>query len=109
MMILALVLLATLEDGDASVRAARAQFNAAIVERDAAAIGRLLAPGYHIVTGRSDQSHGASAEQEKWKERFAADPTVSYRRTPREIRVNEVWGLAEESGDWVGSLSLIHI
>ncbi len=103
MMILALALLANLEDGDASVRAARARHNEAIVKRDAAAIGRLLAPGYHIVTGRSDQSHGAASEQEKWKERFAADPTVSYRRTPREIRVNELWGLAEESGDWVGS------
>ena len=103
MMILALALLGSLEGGDVSVRAARATFNAAIVERDAAAIGRLLAPGYHIVTGRSDQSHGAASEQEKWKERFADDSTVSYVRTPREIRVNEAWGLAEESGDWAGS------
>ncbi len=103
MMFLALALLTNLEDGDAPIRAARARYNEAIVKRDAAAIGRLLAPGYHIVTGRSDQSHGASLEQEKWKERFAADPTVTYLRTPREIRVNEVWGLAEESGDWAGS------
>ena len=69
MTILALALLAVLEGGDREVRDARARFNAAIVERDAAAIGRLLAPGYHIVTGRSDHSHGASAEQAKWKDR----------------------------------------
>lgn len=106
MTILALALLAVLEGGDREVRDARARFNAAIVERDAAAIGRLLAPGYHIVTGRSDHSHGASAEQAKWKERFAADPTVSYLRTPREVRVNEAWGLAEELGDWAGSYAI---
>lgn len=102
-MILALTLLASLEGGDAPVRAARAEYNAAILKRDAAAIGRLLAPGYHVVTGRSDQRHGASSAQEQWKERFAADPTVTYIRKPSQIRVNEVWGLAEESGDWAGS------
>jgi 7,8-dihydropterin-6-yl-methyl-4-(beta-D-ribofuranosyl)aminobenzene 5'-phosphate synthase len=102
-MILALALLANLESGDAAVRAAREVFNRAIVERDAAAIGRLLAPGYHIVTGRSDQNHGATSEQERWQATFARDPVVTYRRTPREIRVNEAWGLAEESGDWLGS------
>ncbi len=102
-MILTLALVASLEGGDAPVRAARTEYNAAILKRDAAAIGRLLAPGYHVVTGRSDQRHGASSQQEQWKERFAADPTVNYLRTPREIRVNEVWGLAEESGDWAGS------
>lgn len=102
-MLLPLVLAATLVSGDTAVRAAREEFNAAIGRRDVEAIGRLLAPGYHIVTGRSDQSHGAIAEREKWASRFAADPTVTYRRTPREVRVNEAWGLAEETGDWEGS------
>ena len=105
-MILALALAATLVQGDAAVRAARDEFNAAIARHDAEAIGRLLAPGYHIVTGRSDQSHGAGTEREKWAARFAADPTVTYRRTPREVRANEAWGLAEETGDWAGSYTM---
>ncbi|HQZ19214.1 MAG TPA: DUF4440 domain-containing protein, partial [Vicinamibacteria bacterium] len=104
-MLLALLLAATLVSGDTAVRAAREEFNQAIERRDAEAIGRLLAPGYHIVTGRSDQSYGAVAEREKWAARFAADPTVTYRRTPRDVRVNEAWGLAEETGDWAGSYS----
>ena len=102
-MIVALVLVAALAGEDAVIRAARGEFNAAIVRRDPEAIARLLAPGYHIVSGRSDQSHGVETEREKWAKRFAADPTVTYRRTTREIRVNEAWGLAEEAGDWTGS------
>jgi len=102
-MLLALALAAALVSSDAAVRSAREEFNAAIARKDAEAIGRLLAPGYHIVTGRSDQSHGASVERERWAARFAADPTVSYRRATREVRVNEAWGLAEETGDWTGS------
>jgi 7,8-dihydropterin-6-yl-methyl-4-(beta-D-ribofuranosyl)aminobenzene 5'-phosphate synthase len=101
--VLVLALAATLVSGEAAVRAAREEFNAAIARHDAPAIARLLAPGYHIVTGRSDQSHGAGSEGEKWAARFAADPTVTYRRTPREVRVNEGWGLAAETGDWAGS------
>lgn len=102
-MIATLLILSALAGGETAVRAAREEFNAAIVRRDGEAISRLLAPGYHIVTGRSDQSHGVEAQRESWAARFAADPTVSYRRTPREVRVNEGWGLAEETGDWVGS------
>lgn len=104
-MIAALLLTAALASGEEAVRAAREEFNAAIARRDAAAIGRLLAPGYHIVTGRSDQSHGARVEAERWAARFAADPDVAYRRSPREVRVNEAWGLAEEAGDWTGSFT----
>ena len=103
------VALAVSVDAEAAIRAARAEFNAAIARKDATAIATVLAPTYHVVTGRSDQSHGAQAEREKWSSRFAADPTVSYVRTTRAVRVNESWGLAEETGDWKGSLSLIHI
>ncbi|MBX7184654.1 MAG: MBL fold metallo-hydrolase [Vicinamibacteria bacterium] len=104
-MITALLLAGALASGDEGVRAAREEFNAAIARRDAVAIGRLLAPGYHIVTGRSDQSHGARVEAERWAARFASDPAVAYRRSPREVRVNEAWGLAEETGDWTGSFT----
>src|SRR5512133_452574 len=85
------------------IRQARERFNIAIENKDVAAIRSLLAPEYHIVTGRSEQSHGADKEAERWTARFQADPSMTYRRTPREITINEDWGLAEELGNWRGS------
>lgn len=86
-----------------SIRLARERFNRAIAEKDAAAIKSFLAPTYHIVTGRSAQNHGADEEAKRWAEVFRQDPTAIYVRTPREIRVNEAWGLAEELGNWKGN------
>lgn len=85
------------------VRAARERFNKAIADRDIDTIHSLLAPSYHIVTGRSEQSHGADQEARRWRDRFRTDPTVMYRRTPREVTINEDWGLAEELGNWRGT------
>jgi ketosteroid isomerase-like protein len=86
-----------------TIRAARERFNAAIENRDVEAIRSLLAPEYHIVTGRNEQSHGADPEAQRWADRFRADPSVLYRRTPREVTINEDWGLAEELGNWRGT------
>ena len=88
------------------IRAARETFNRAIAEKDALAIRTLLAPSYHIVTGRSDQNHGADEEQKRWADTFRTDPTALYRRTPREITANEAWGIAEELGNWQGEYTL---
>ncbi|MEP6894904.1 MAG: nuclear transport factor 2 family protein [Chloroflexota bacterium] len=85
------------------IRSARERFNMAIADKDVATIRTLLAPSYHIVTGRSAQNHGADEEAARWAEVFSADPTAIYRRTPREITINEDWGLAEELGNWEGS------
>lgn len=85
------------------IRLARERFNRAIAEKDAAAIKSFLAPTYHIVTGRSAQNHGEDEEAKRWAEVFRQDPTAIYVRTPREIRVNEAWGLAEELGNWKGN------
>ena len=92
------------ESSDA-IRAMRERFNEAIAQHDVETIGTLFAPEYHIVTGRSDQFHGANEEPLRWVDVFAKDPAVIYRRTPREVRVNELWGLAEELGDWFGRYS----
>jgi ketosteroid isomerase-like protein len=89
-----------------AIRAARERFNEAIAKHDAASIGKFLAPGYHIVTGRSDQYHGAEEESLRWAQVFESDPSVVYVRTPREVHVNEAWGLAEELGNWNGSYTL---
>ena len=86
-----------------TIREARERFNIAIENRDVAAIRALLAPEYHIVTGRSEQSHGAGREALRWEERFRTDPTVTYHRTTREVTINEDWGLAEELGNWRGT------
>jgi uncharacterized protein (TIGR02246 family) len=97
-----------MSDGSQSsiaIRAVRERYNEAIANHDAESIGTFLAPEYHIVTGRSDQFHGADGEPSRWAAVFAKDPTVVYCRTPREIRVNEDWGLAEELGNWTGSYS----
>ncbi len=85
------------------IRAARERFNIAIEYKDAEAIHALLAPSYHLITGRSDQFHGANEEARRWAELFRTDPTAVYRRTPREITVNEDWGIAQELGDWQGT------
>jgi ketosteroid isomerase-like protein len=85
------------------IREARERFNIAIENRDIPTIRSLLAPEYHIVTGRSEQSHGADREAGRWESRFRSDSTVTYRRSPRDVTVNEDWGLAEELGNWRGS------
>ncbi|MBK9209012.1 MAG: nuclear transport factor 2 family protein [Anaerolineales bacterium] len=94
-------------EGESSfaIRSRRESFNKAIANHDAKSIGAFLAPAYHIVTGRSDQFHGAEEEPRRWAEVFENDASVVYLRKPREIRVNESWGLAEELGDWTGRYS----
>ena len=85
------------------IRETRERFNQAIADKDAKLIQTFLAPTYHIVTGRSAQNHGAAEEAKRWADVFQQDDTAIYRRTPREIRVNEAWSIAEELGDWKGS------
>ena len=85
------------------IRAARERFNKAIAERDVEAIRSVLAPTYHIVTGRSAQNHGADEEAKRWADVFRQDSTAIYVRTPREFHINESWGLAEELGNWNGN------
>lgn len=94
------------------IRAVREKFNIAIAEQDVPTIRSLLASSYHIVTGRSDQSHGADQEAKRWTERFRNDPTTLYRRTTRDVTINEDWGMAEELGNWKGNYtshgSIVH-
>jgi ketosteroid isomerase-like protein len=85
---------------EALIRAARQQFNRAIEQRDVEAIQSFILPEYHIVTGRSAQSHGKAEQAQLWAQTFAEDPTFVCIRTTREVRVNKAWGLAEELGNW---------
>ena len=88
------------------IRAAREEFNLAIAAKDAKRIRPLLAASYHLITGRSDQFHGADEEEIRWAQLFQQDPTAIYRRTPREITTNDSWGIAEELGNWQGEYSI---
>ena len=88
------------------IRDARESFNLAIAEKDSKRIRPLLAASYHLVTGRSDQFHGADEEEIRWAELFQSDPTAVYRRTSREITTNDSWGIAEELGNWQGEYSI---
>ena len=83
---------------DELIRAARERFNVAIATKDIEIIRTMLAPTYHIVTGRSAQNHGANEEAARWAEVFRADPTAVYHRTPREITINEIWGWQKSWG-----------
>ncbi|MFN8413428.1 MAG: hypothetical protein U0Z26_13660 [Anaerolineales bacterium] len=85
------------------IRSARESFNQAIAEKNSKGIRPLLASSYHLVTGRSDQFHGADEDEIRWATLFQNDPTAIYRRTPREITTNEAWGIAEELGNWQGT------
>lgn len=89
-----------------AIRARRELFNEAIANKNVDLIRSLLAPSYHIVTGRSEQSHGADDEAKRWSRRFQSDPSTTYRRTPREITINDEWGLAEELGNWKGNYTV---
>ena len=91
------------------IRSARERFNIAIAEKNSKGIRPLLAPTYHLVTGRSDQFHGANEEEIRWAELFQNDPAAIYRRTPREITINETWGIAEELGNWQGAYTIKNI
>jgi ketosteroid isomerase-like protein len=91
---------------DELIRESREKFNLAIVNKDSKTIRGLLIPNYHLVTGRSDQFHGADAEERRWADLFQSDPTAVYRRTPREITANDSWGIAEELGNWQGEYSI---
>jgi ketosteroid isomerase-like protein len=95
-----------MQNSNELIREARERFNIAIANKDSESIRTLLAPSYHIVTGRSDQNHGQDEEAKRWSNVFLSDPTAIYRRTPREIRINESWGIAEELGNWQGSYTL---
>jgi ketosteroid isomerase-like protein len=84
------------------IRAARERFNVAIANKDIDMLRALFAPIYRIVTGRSSQSHGADEEAARWSEIFRMDSTAVYYRPPREVTLNESWGLVQEMGNWNG-------
>lgn len=83
------------------IRMTRERFNRAIENGDVGAMEGLFAPDYHLVTGRSDQFDGAEKHLDMWRQVFRTDPDFNCQREPVEVVVNDDWGLAQETGNWV--------
>jgi ketosteroid isomerase-like protein len=91
-------------DGAAArtIRALRERSNAAIAAHDTAGIGAILAPNVIIMTSASAIQQGREASLRGFAEQFRTRDSVSYRRTPDRVDVFDDWGMASESGRWVG-------
>lgn len=87
----------------AEIRRLRESSNAAIARHDTAGIGAILAPQLVVVSSNSAQSIGRQAMLDRFAQQFAARADVTYRRTPRDVRVFAAWGMASEAGEWTGS------
>lgn len=87
----------------AEIRRLRASSNAAIARHDTAGIGAILAPHLIVVSSNSAQSIGKQSMLDRFAQQFASRGDVTYRRTPRDVRVFAAWGMASEAGEWTGS------
>lgn len=85
---------------DGQVRRARIRFNEAIAKRDIQSMTGVLVSGYHVVAGRSSQSHGVEPMMSRWRANFAADTLYGCVRNTQRVQVNEAWALAHEAGRW---------
>jgi len=90
-------------DDAAQIRRLRQASNEAIARHDTAGIGAAFADHVIVVTSRSDRNVGRQANLASFAAQFAARPDVTYRRSPREVRVFAPWGMASEAGEWRGS------
>lgn len=86
-----------------AVRAQRAAFNAAIVEKDIPAMAATMHENIILVTGTdSDVFTGRAAQLALWQEDFEAAGRAVYVRTTDCVRVSEVFPVALENGHWRG-------
>jgi len=86
-----------------SIRALRAESNAAIARHDVAAFRSFLSGDFvvSISTGEIDRSRDGHARA--IAEHFEQYPDVIYVRKSREIQISDAYPLAIESGEWTGS------
>lgn len=87
-----------------SIVNARAEFNRAIAERDIGAVSAALAETALLVTGTdSIRFAGRQVQVELWKDEFADEKRLIYRRTPDCVTVSKLYPIALESGSWRGA------
>lgn len=86
-----------------AIRSARAAFNRAIAERNAEAIGPILARDCVMLTGTdSAVITGRMAQVKVWRREFAAPAPALYVRTTDSVTVSPVEPIAMETGTWQG-------
>ena len=93
-----------MSDSRQAILAARSAINDAISRRDLEGIAEYLLLSYHVVTARSMQRDGREESVRSWADLFKRDTTATHSRRPREIHINDDWGMAEEHGEWSGTL-----
>ena len=86
-----------------SIRACRAQSNAALARRDVDAIASFWTEEIHVTSSMSSQLCGVEANRRLYQDLFASRPDTLYIRTPSEVVVMPAWQVALEAGEWVGT------
>jgi len=85
------------------IRRRRESSNAAIARHDTAGFAAILADDLFVVSSTSARAASKREHLLSMAQWFDARPDVTYRRTPDAVRVFAPWGMASESGTWVGS------
>lgn len=88
---------------EAHIRAARAASNAAVARKDVDAIASFWTDGIHVLGSMSLQLSGIEANRRFYTEQFAKRPDTGYVRIPSTVQVMRAWGIAMESGKWLGT------
>lgn len=87
----------------AAVRARRAAFNAAIVEKDLPAMAATMHEHIILLTGTASEVFtGRAAQLALWQEDFETPGRAVYVRTTNCVRVSEAFPVALENGHWRG-------
>jgi ketosteroid isomerase-like protein len=86
-----------------AIRDARERSNLAIAAHDTAALAAEWMETLIVVTSNGAQQVGRAVNVVGFADLFSTRPNIVYRRTPDRISVFDPWGMAGESGRWVGS------
>lgn len=85
-------------DEAGAVRAARAEQNAAIAERDLDRVASYWTNSVTVTAGLGAGLRGRAA----YRRAFELDSAMVYERTPQQVVVSANWPLAWEQGTWTG-------
>lgn len=80
----------------------RQRYNEAIHLHDTMGITTVWGKDYEMLTSRNQQIKGIENNRRSFAKEFAANPSVKYTRTPKEIVPFSQWRMASEYGTWVG-------
>lgn len=90
------------QQDDSMIRASRARTNELIADHDLKGLSRYWLKDYVRVSGSGNITIGKDSSVAYWAKFFKEQPTISYVRTPTDIRISENGVLAWENGTWTG-------